>query len=234
MGVDNVSFDKEAFGRDGVVVVRDYFSPEVPRKNFDDYYARGHAIGFNQVEVNVDDEASQKFTGLQYHCGALANYALGCQWSVYNLRFVVKDALRSGPVFLHQDSPYHLGSSPKVSVFVALSTVTPENGGLEFWLGTHRYGYLGDAGEIDPSILKVKPKVICPVLGAGDVVVMNSHLWHASGPFVHGPDRVLADIIYQPYDDPARDLPREGIFRRSRVSRLRELQAEVDKLKGKK
>jgi ectoine hydroxylase-related dioxygenase (phytanoyl-CoA dioxygenase family) len=83
-------------------------------------------------------------------------------------------------------------------------------------------------GEIDPAILTTKPEIICPVLAPGDVVLMHSALWHESGPRVTGPDRVLADIIYQRADDPARALPREGIFVRSRSSRLRELQAQVD------
>jgi len=148
---------------------------------------------------------------------------LGASVSCYNYRLLVKDARSGGDVFAHQDCGYHVGSLPKLSAFVALSHVYADNGGLVFWPGTHRYGYLGDVGEIDVS---GRYGVSCPPMHPGDVCYMHSALWHASLPRVGGCLRVLADVIYQRADDPARELPREGIFKRSRVSRIQELERE--------
>jgi hypothetical protein len=75
---------------------------------------------------------------------------------------------------------------------------------------------------------------------------MNSLMWHRSEPHVSGPDRVLADIIYQPADDPSGiallrgkwrteiflDRRTADIFTRSRVSRLVDMQRELDELKS--
>ena len=60
---------------------------------------------------------------------------------------------------------------------------------------------------------------------------MHSATWHESGANTCGIDRVLIDIIYQRADDPAIAVPRDGVFKRSRSSRLRELQAIVDSRK---
>lgn len=182
---------------------------------------------FNPVEVDGEISAAlrcaERFPDLLEAVGD----ALECIPAVYNFRLVVKDKHAENAVFLHQDCGYHIGSMPKLSAFVALSEVTPKNGGMVFWLGTHKFGYLGDVGEIDRKHLKGRD-AIWPVLAPGDVVLMHSALWHESGPKVSGPDRVMADIIYQRGDDPARLLPRDGLFVRSRSSRLRELQAIVD------
>jgi hypothetical protein len=74
---------------------------------------------------------------------------------------------------------------------------------------------------------------------------MNSCTWHRSGPHVSGPDRVLADIYRA--DDPSgvallrgewrtsiflSSIPRKGIFKRSRASRLGDLQRKLDELEA--
>jgi hypothetical protein len=133
----------------------------------------------------------------------------------------------------------------KLSAFIPLSSVTPENGALTFFPGTHRLGYLGDAGEINPDILDSDWPTICPSLEPGDVVFMNSLTWHQSGPHTGGEDRIMADIIYQPADDPSCSeivrgewmtdmrldrIPRNEFFRRSRTSRLVELEKRVKEL----
>ncbi len=116
---------------------------------------------------------------------------------------------------------------------------------MVFYPGTHQFGYLEDAGEINPSRFWTPDwPTVSPSLDPGDLVVMNSMTWHGSGPHVSGPDRVLVDIIYQPADDPSGiallrgnwrteiflDRRSAGIFTRSRVSRLIELQRELDEL----
>lgn len=166
--------------------------------------------------------------------------------ALYVQRFLVKDRQSRTPVFLHHDFGYDSGWPEKTSVFLALSAAGPENGGLGFYPGTHAFGYWGDVGEFDPEVLGPRWPVLRPRLEPGDAVLMHECTWHASTPHVAGPDRVLVQITYQPADDPSgvallhgrwrtpvrlSDLSGSGPFRRSRSSRLRELQAELRRLK---
>ena len=113
---------------------------------------------------------------------------------------------------------------------------------MEFFLGTHNFGLLGDAGELNIEILGENWPTITPSLAAGDVVIMHSALWHRSGPNLEKRLRILADIHYQPASDPTGielisgkwmtdyRIPREVVprlFKRSRVSRLIELEKEL-------
>ena len=91
----------------------------------------------------------------------------------------------------------------KASFFVPLSYAGKKNGGMTFYPGTHKYGYLGDAGAINPENFNEIWKEVTPELEPGDFVIMNSLLWHFSGPNEVGIDRILADIIYQPANDPS-------------------------------
>ena len=222
---------KDDFAREGVVVLPALVHRTVVQEwqaAWAAYYSTERMLNrFNPVEVK--GPFGEVLNGIPLHPAIRRSVKEVLQdWlHVYNFRFVVKDARSAAPVFLHQDCGYHVGSATKLSAFVALSDVTPENGGMRFWLGTHKYGYLGDVGEIDRKHTE-SHRSICPVLAPGDVVLMHSALWHESGPNVSGPNRVLADIIYQRGDDVSRLLPRDGIFVRSRSSRLRELQAIVD------
>ena len=124
---------------------------------------------------------------------------------------------------------------------MALSRVTPENGGIVFHPRTHKLGYLGDAGELKP----ISAEFMCPELTQGDFVIMHSALWHESRANTNGIDRVLADIIVQPASDPSgKELLRgewktnmrisqeaaADLFVRSRTSRLKELQEKLHNL----
>ena len=161
-------------------------------------------------------------------------------------RFLLKDVQSRAPVFVHQDFGYDIGWPEKTSMFVPLSPMTPENGGMLFYPGTHRLGYLGDVGEIDVAAVAPDWPVVCPALAPGDLVLMHECTWHGSGPHVGGPDRVLAQIQYQPASDPSciavlrgrsdtavrvDDDVRGALFKRSRSSRVRELQEELSRLK---
>jgi hypothetical protein len=126
----------------------------------------------------------------------------GSNVALYNHRFVIKDRFSRAKVFLHQDSCYHLGNLNKSSFFVPLSTSGADNGGMTFHIGSHRLGVLGDAGEINPDSFEFAWPKVTPELEPGDFVVMNSTLWHESGPNISGRDRILADTIVQPADDP--------------------------------
>lgn len=176
----------------------------------------------------------------------VASAVFGSCVGLYAFRFVIKDKHSRGPVFRHQDVGYHVGQMSRASFFVPLSGMCALNGGLTFFMGTHHFGYLGDVGELSPDLLSDDWPTLTPDVSPGDIVVMNSALWHQSQPHVEGEDRVLADILVQPGDDPSTcevllgsrtsqySIPtqcRSHLFVRSRVSRLTDLQAELDKLK---
>jgi|SRR5690348_2292983 len=251
--VDSNEFSAEIFGSAGVYVVRaaipdDIIAPwqRAWRDFYDTELSEGRRVNrFNPVAV--DEMPPAELAGIHRHPALLdiVEKVFGPDIALYNQRFVIKDRHSRGPVFFHQDFPYHTGWPFKASMFVPLSEVSPRNGGMIFYPGTHQFGYLGDAGEINPAILGPDWPTLSPNLQPGDVVLMNSLTWHGSNPHVAGPDRILADIIYQPADDPSGvallrgnwrtevflDRKEPNVFLRSRVSRLSEMQREIDQLR---
>lgn len=127
----------------------------------------------------------------------------GSNIGLFHRRFVVKDKSSTGEIMLHQDTGYHYGSIEKASLFMALSPVNKNNGAMSLYPGTHRFGYLGDAGKINGSMLPEDWPIVCPELEPGDFMFMHSATWHFSTEFVTGPDRVMTDFIYQNSADPS-------------------------------
>lgn len=169
--------------------------------------------------------------------------AFGPDIALYNQRFIVKDKYARDAVFLHQDTPYHVGWPTKLSAFVALSRVMPENGGIVFYPVTHKFGYMGDAGQL----MELASPSVCPELTQGDFVLMHSATWHKSAANTNGIDRVLADIIYQPANDPSGvELLRgewktpvrhdrqwyDAAFVSSRAMRMKAMQEKIDRFEN--
>jgi hypothetical protein len=253
--VDAEVFSPEVFDQTGVFVVRKAIAADTIclwQSAWADFYASELSSGRNVDKFNpvaLRESLPPVLAAIHQHTSLLdiAEQAFGPDIGLYNQRFVIKDQYSRDSVFLHHDSPYHRGWPNKASAFVPLSQVTPENGGFVFYPGTHQFGYLGDAGEINHDILDPAWPTISPSLQPGDVALMNSLTWHRSGPHISGPDRILADIIYQPANDPSSNallrgewrteiflnqssLANRDIFRRSRTSRLTELQMRLDQL----
>lgn len=169
--------------------------------------------------------------------------------ALFMQRFVIKDRSSRAPVFVHNDFSYDYGWPEKTTVFLPLSESNKENGGISFYPGTHHFGYLGDAGEANTEILGPDWPLVCPSLEPGDIALCHTCTWHCSPPHGGGPDRILVQSTYQPASDPSStallrgewkiryrlsDLPREKFFVRSRSTRLRELQAQVNGIAGDK
>ena len=133
----------------------------------------------------------------------IVSKVFGPNVGLFKRRFVIKDENYRGDVFLHQDTPYQIGTVEKASVFVALSEAGPRNGGMIYYPGTFRFGYLGNAGEINRNILPSDWPVLHPALEVGDLALMHSMTWHESSAFHEGPDRILTDFIYQDANDPS-------------------------------
>ncbi|OUS29680.1 hypothetical protein A9Q99_08360 [Gammaproteobacteria bacterium 45_16_T64] len=252
--MDSSVFDIDVFKKTGLFIVRDAIpdnklhrwqnaweeyanSEEGERKEAEDNYSKV------EIKTNLPD----LLDGIHRdECFVdLAEEIFGNPVGLFNKRFVVKDAFYNGEVFLHQDTCYQCGLVEKASLFGAIFDMTPDNGGLKFYPGTHRFGYLGDAGQIKETTLPDDWPIVAPSLRAGDIAIMNSLLWHGSPAYKAGHYRVVADFVYQSARDYStvevlrgnEDIENNflnqgdkgaGIFQRSRVSRLIELQKIVD------
>jgi ectoine hydroxylase-related dioxygenase (phytanoyl-CoA dioxygenase family) len=209
--IDSTEFNKDIFDKTGLFIIRNAIPEKLIkewRAEWDDFYSKNLAAGRN-VNVNnpvdLKEQLPEKLA-LIYKNDIILDFAeqvFGKNVALLNHRFVIKDKFSPGEIFLHHDYCYHIGLPAKASFFVPLSYAGKKNGGLTFYLGTHKYGYLGDAGEIDPDQFKEVWPQVTPELQPGDLTIMNSLLWHKSGINEAGIDRIVADIIYQPANDPS-------------------------------
>lgn len=247
--IDSTRFDLDLFKKTGVFVVRNAI-PNKEIQHWQDAWRKYHESDIGKRRIAEYDYNKVEVKNIPEHLANIhkekavldiIEQIVGPNIGLFNKRLVIKDSLSRGSVFLHQDTCYQFGGVDKLSAFIALSVVNPENGGLKFYTGTHRFGYLGDAGEIRDDLLPSDWPCVHPNLQPGDMALMNSLLWHESPPHTGGPDRILTDFIYQNADDPSTlevlrgdaeieenfltKSREESLFKRSRVSRLIELQA---------
>ncbi len=242
--MEGTEFNKEIFDRTGLFIVRNVLPAATVgewRGEWDLFYEKELSKGRNVNTSNPVDlkEALPEKLAVIYKNETLLDFVqqvFGKDIALYNHRFVIKDKFSPGEIFLHHDFCYHLGMPAKASFFVALSYVGKKNGGMTFYPGTHAYGYLGDAGAVNPEAFKEKWHEYTPEMQPGDFAIMNSLLWHTSGPNEAGIDRILADIIYQPANDPSskellrgewqtdvfidRSMNSKDFFKWSRVSKM--------------
>lgn len=203
-------FNPQVYTDTGFFILRQAIDPAIVKRWQDawqDFYAGQLSQGRNVNSANpvALSEELPEVLGRMYREPVFIDTVrqiFGPDVALFNHRFVIKDEHSSGKVFLHQDSCYHLGNLNKCSLFVPLSVANEDNGGMTFYAGSHKLGYLGDAGEINPDAFEMRWPRVTPELHPGDFIVMNSALWHESGPNKNGVHRILADMIMQPADDP--------------------------------
>ena len=251
---DSDVFSLDIYRETGFFVVRNVVPKETVRSwqnAWAEFYAETLSSNrkvdpFNPVHVHEqtpDDLASIHRTPeiLDVLEGVYPDLALFMQ------RFVIKDAKSRGKVFVHSDFGYDYGWPEKTTTFIPLSPSNERNGGISFYPGTNHLGYMGDVGEVNLNLLDDSWPLVCPSLQPGDIALCHTCTWHFSPPYQSGPDRVLVQATYQPSSDPSSTallrgedkarylmsgIPRDKFFARSRSSRLRELQQELDKLKS--
>lgn len=209
--IENTSFDKDIFNETGVFVWRQAIPKETILDLQDQwkiYYSElekkgGRTLDSNNV-VNFKETLPDKLNNFwkSEYIKKIATAVWGDNVALYNHRIVMKDKNSNQTVFLHQDYCYHMGFPQKCNLFIPLFECGEKEGGMTYYLGSHQYGYLGDAGEIDDTKFNQWPQV-SPTLKLGDIVIMNSLVWHKSGPNKSNNERVLFDIIIQPSDDPS-------------------------------
>lgn len=249
--MDGPSINPEIFARTGIAIVRSALSSsELSRwiTLWDDY--RRDVLGSQREIENQNNPVEIKQLPEELYelskdpsLMRLLEPVFGENIGLYQKRFVVKDSNSKQPVILHQDSGYHVGTFEKASMFLALKKVNKDNGGMYLYPGTHRFGYLGDAGSINPEIVPENWPVITPELDPGDFMLMRSLTWHGSGSFETGDERVMTDFIYQPASDPStKEIVhgktgwsgsflterRSAIFNMCRSSKLREIKNVLD------
>jgi hypothetical protein len=208
--IESNTFNKEVYDVTGLFIMRNAIPEDTIKEwqqEWDSFYNEQLSQGRDVHQANpvaLKEKLPEKLAHM-YRNEVLVNTAKqihGDDVALYNHRFVIKDKFSLDKVFLHNDSCYHLGYLNKCSFFVPLSYSGPLNGGLTFHLGTHKFGHLGDAGEINRDAFNVKFPTATPELNPGDFAIMHSSLWHESGPNEAKIDRIIADIHYQPANDP--------------------------------
>lgn len=249
--MDSDRIDPEVFRQTGIAIVRG----AVPADQMANWAAlwdqyRENILGSERKLENVSNPVEVKRLPEELLNVSRSDYLIdkikcvfGDNIGLFHKRFVVKDSNSKGAVILHQDSGYHVGSFDKASLFLAFKPVSEANGGMYLYPGTHRFGYLGDAGAINGDVLPSNWPVITPTLAPGDFMLMNSLTWHGSGPFNSGDERVMTDFIYQPSSDPSTveivsgdqgwggsflTEARDKIFLQCRSSKLREIRGILD------
>lgn len=247
---DSGQFDAAIFDETGVFIIRNVFEAatiEQYRKRFYQLYVKqGTRDKFNHVSMECEDPQLRSLAKNKKLITIMSKI-FGESLALFNFRFVVKDENNYGAVFAHNDVCYHLGFLDRVSAFVPITPVNPRNGGMEYFLGTHKFGYMGDAGELNVDYLESGWPSIAPSVMPGDLIIMHSALWHRSGTNFSKEDRVIADIHFQPANDPSGSELVSGeweteyrfphhktqeFFVRSRISRMIELENEVKALKS--
>lgn len=248
--LESTTFNKDIFDKTGLFVIKNALPQALVaewKAEWDEFYKKNLSGGRNvnmNNPVDLREPLPDKLATI-YRNDILLDFAeqvFGENVALLNHRFVIKDKFSPGEIFLHHDYCYHIGLPNKASFFVPLSYAGKKNGGLTFFLGTHKYGYLGDAGEINPDEFKEVWPQVTPELQPGDFIIMNSLLWHKSGINEIGVDRIVADIIYQPANDPSskellrgkwqtdifiKHEDRLKYFKSSRVSKIMELNEKL-------
>jgi hypothetical protein len=192
----------------GLFIIKNSIPLALINKYREYYYDYKKSIAFDRnlnhlTEVNFDanNDLSNIIREDAFVKTALRLFPHGA--GVYNMRIVKKDSDDNKPVFLHQDVGYQHGSFQRYSLFMPLTVCDENNGGLTFYPGTHNFGYLGDAGAINEEIVPSDLILVTPCAHPGDIIVMDSHLWHKSGANRNGTDRIYYDVHVNSNMDPA-------------------------------
>lgn len=223
----------------GVFILRGALDPQMVETYYDQYKSYQKSPEFDRTkfhltEVKVGEENPlRSILGQSSLINHLKNFFNG-NVGLYNFRVVKKDSEDIAPVFLHQDVGYHVGGFERYSVFIPLTKCGTDNGGLKLYPGTHKFGYLGDVGEIKDFLPSDFPRLV-PELTPGDLLFMHSALWHSSGPNISKSERVYLDIHIQDANEPSTfevltgkknsewilNLSHDEIFANSRTQKLR-------------
>jgi hypothetical protein len=203
---------REEFWRDGLAVVRGAATPEWVNRLRESLGS--HLASPSDRLKELSSAESGRFVSGHGLLGAMPE--LGAFLSASSLASHVRGLFDGGPVALIDDQvfakapatsdemPWHqdgsfwpISGDALCTSWLALDEVTPDTGGLEVVLGSHRWnrtfqavGARRDPQLIDPGHeplppdreLRERHRIACPLLGAGDALVFHALTLHRSGP----------------------------------------------------
>ena len=248
----------DAFNRHGVVVLEPSAENSAAQVAFDEMYetqASTRKIDeFNGINFCMESELSKDILAVERDSTVLQIVSeilkeaveRKAQPAMLGSKLMVKDKRFEGEVFLHQDSCYQLGRR-KVTGFFLLSDLRKgelRKSTIRILVGTHKFGHLGDAGEIDREILEEDWPEIEMSQNRHTYVLIDPHCWHYSKAASLGDQvRGIYTFTYADLSPICTRMPGETrvinsnpftenrIFKRSRVSRLKEMQRQLDSFK---
>lgn len=205
-------FDKEVFDTFGVVIMRNILDKVIVNKwnecweEFHEKKVKNNPNAYDPHNPVCIKEQLPDLLQNIYKDETLikiAKQVWGDHLALCYHRILSKEPGENSSVILHQDFNYQLGFYNKSSFFIPLEYTNENNGGITFYPGTHQYGYLYPAGNINKDFFKEKWIGVTPELRPGDFVIMNSLLWHESPPNKSKKTRIIIDCNYQPANDPS-------------------------------
>jgi ectoine hydroxylase-related dioxygenase (phytanoyl-CoA dioxygenase family) len=178
------------------------------RRRVDELFAEeGAAAGgeFKQ-EPGARRLANLVNKGRVFEDAMLTPRVLECMAHVLGARFKLSSInVRSTDPHSDADQPLHAdsGAIADDSGYIVCNSVwmlddfTPENGATRFVAGSHLWRRLPDPGFYHPH-----PDQQLVLGKAGDVVVMNAHMWHGGTANRTGAPRRAMHVYYTRYDQP--------------------------------
>ncbi len=197
---------RQAFDRDGYIVVRDLLTPaECAAYKREADVVRGttwHASGGDEATVFVGlAAASQVFRDLAAAPRLVAALAPLMDDGVAFLsdKLVLKSARKGFPTPWHIDRYYWNGTRPKLSVWLALDDVGDDDGALCVVRGSHRLDIPSRPGDVSRSNnefdvvsqagrWRAEDELGCPI-PRGAAIIFSDRLVHGSRPSTSGRDR---------------------------------------------
>ena len=201
---ESATFDPQTLDALGFFVLRDVVqtkSLNYLRKIYRDE-SKVSEIKGHPTKVSINDEDTLPFIG-QQEIKELLKHFFQAKVGFGSGQFFRKDATHRGKVKLHNDLMYMSGWMEQYSFFVPLTLCSPETGGLILYPGTHKFGLLGDAGELNRDAIPEHLSVCQPKLNPGDLLIMNAATWHESPEFLGSGERIYFEFKVKHKDDPS-------------------------------
>lgn len=196
--------EKEAYDRDGYVLLRQMIMPEHAaqlREELLDIMAKiGLGVSkLRQTHQYLRDSALDHFINSEV-LRQVASDLTGGPATLYSPFSAVKSGGGGGKFHFHQDNQYTKLDGPSVNLWTAMNRMSPENGCLQVVPGSHLQGTLaseqsGD-GDHHRKITCEPEDFVNVEMEAGDCVAFTRLTVHGSGPNLTDEHRVAYGIQY--------------------------------------
>lgn len=178
-----------AYAKYGIVILQEVYAPTKLFEVYNDFYkskCKDREINkYNGVDFCVNDdlpEILRTIENVSFVYDVCKLISKKSSLGILGSKLLVKDSLFSGDVALHQDSCYQLGSG-NITCFYLLNdlTVSPlKESAVKAYVGTAKFGHLGDAGRLNKDALDKDWPIIDFAHARGTYILMNPHTWHWS------------------------------------------------------